>query len=180
MMMVALTAATAVLAAMAALATTGTSPAALGIPPPFERDLGPPFEVECGWLAPVDGPIVDGFRPPDNPFGPGGNRGIEYGTEPGDPVRAVAEGRVSFVGPVGGDRWLVITHDDGLRSTYGPLVTSSVVFGEGVRAGAAIARADAGLHLTARAGERYLDPAPLLDGSCGRARLVAPSPGSAP
>ena len=126
-----------------------------------------------GWRTPVDAPIVDPFRPPANPYGGGGNRGLEFGTGGGEPVIAVDDGRVTFVGPVGGDRWLVVAHDSGLRSTYGPLATTTVIRGESVVGGSRIGTAGPGLHLTARAAGRYLDPAPLLDGSCGRARLVA-------
>ncbi len=127
----------------------------------------------CDWLAPVEAAIIDPFRPPSDPFGPGGNRGIEYDTWPGQPVGSVADGRVSFVGPVGGRRWLVVAHESGLSSTYGPLTASNVVRGQSVARGETIAAADRGLHLTARAGDRYLDPAPLLNGTCGRPRLVA-------
>ena len=127
----------------------------------------------CGWSAPVDAPIVEEFQAPSDPFGPGGNRGIEFGTVPGQRVSAVAAGRVTFVGPVGGNRWLVITHEDGLRSTYGPLLATSVVRGQAVDSEEPIATADQGLHLTARTADRYLDPEPLLNGRCGNARLVA-------
>ncbi len=40
------------------------------------------------YVPPVDAPVVDGFRPPATPFG-AGNRGLEYGTDPGTPVAAV-------------------------------------------------------------------------------------------
>lgn len=130
----------------------------------------------CPWIAPVDASVVDGFRAPPNPYGPG-NRGLEYGASAGQPVVAVAPGRVGFVGPVGGRRYVVVEHAGGLRSTYGPLATTLVVRGQQVAAGEGIGTAAPGLLLTARLGtgeaQRYVDPAPLLAGRCGRARLVA-------
>jgi murein DD-endopeptidase MepM/ murein hydrolase activator NlpD len=147
--------------ASAALALGAAAPA-----PDVPRD-------DCAWRVPVDAPIVDEFRPPAHPYGGGGNLGIEFGTGGGEIVVAVDDGRVSFLGPVGGVRWLVITHDSGLRSTYGPLEHTTAVRGQLVVEGDVVAVARAGLHLTARRGGRYLDPSPLLDGRCGRARLVA-------
>ena len=40
---------------------------------------------------PVDAPVLDPFRLPAGPYGPG-NRGIEYDTEPGEIVLAAAGG----------------------------------------------------------------------------------------
>jgi len=146
------------------------SPVGPGAPP----EVGP-HPAGCPWVAPVDAPVVDGFRPPPNPYGPG-NRGLEYGVEPGQPVVAVASGEVGFVGPVAGRRYVVVEHGGGLRSTYGPLRSSAVVRGQPVAAGEGIGEAAPGLLLTARLGsgpsQRYIDPAPLLAGHCGRARLV--------
>jgi murein DD-endopeptidase MepM/ murein hydrolase activator NlpD len=68
---------------------------------------------------------------------------------------------------------VVVEHRHGLRSTYGPLVETAVVRGQQVDAGQQVGAADSGFHLTARLGDRYVDPAPLLAGACGRARLVS-------
>jgi murein DD-endopeptidase MepM/ murein hydrolase activator NlpD len=130
-----------------------------------------PSSPSCPWVSPVDAPVVDPFRPPAGPYGPG-NRGLEYGAEPGAVVTAVADGQVTFAGQVGGRRFVVITHQSGLRSTYGPLDRVDVVRGQVVARGQPIATASSGLHLTARRGDRYLDPQPLLDGVCGTPRLV--------
>ncbi|MEZ5410760.1 MAG: M23 family metallopeptidase [Acidimicrobiales bacterium] len=133
----------------------------------------------CPWIVPVDAPVVDGFRPPPNPYGPG-NRGLEYGVTAGQPVVAVAAGRVGFVGPVAGRRYVVVEHSGGLRSTYGPLASVAVVRGQQLAAGEGIGEAAPGLLLTARLGsgptQRYIDPAPLLAGRCGRVRLVPDRP----
>lgn len=125
----------------------------------------------CDWQSPVDGPVVDPFRRPGHRYGPG-NRGLEYGAAAGTPVRAVADGVVRFAGPVGGRYYLVIEHDGALRSTYGPMSAVVVVRGQTVEQATGLGLASVGFHLTARLGGRYIDPQPLLDGRCGRARLV--------
>jgi len=127
----------------------------------------------CGWVAPVDAPVVDPFRAPAHRYGPG-NRGLEFGVGDGAPVVAVADGRVGFVGSVAGRLYVVIGHDGGIRSTYGPLSRALVVSGQTVGAATEVGQARRGFHLTARIGDRYVDPQPFLDGRCGRARLVAP------
>lgn len=150
---------------------TGESPPAGANPP---RAAGPMNGETCGvsqWVSPVTAPIVDPFRPPSNPYGPG-NRGNEYATSNGDQVLAVDAGEVVFVGPVGGDRFIVIRHTGNLRSTYGYLTTTDVSRGEVVAGGAPIATAGPGFHLTARHGESYIDPAPLLAERCFVVRLV--------
>ena len=50
---------------------------------------GPPVVVS--YVPPVDAPVVHAFRPPAPPWA-SGNRGLEYDTSPGDPVRAGAAG----------------------------------------------------------------------------------------
>lgn len=126
---------------------------------------------QCGWIAPVDAVVVDPFRPPPHPYGPG-NRGLEYQTTPGQVVVAVADGRVGFVGPVGGVFYVVVAHGVKLRSTYGPVEEIQVVSGQIVKAGTQIATAGAAMHLTARVGAQYYDPALLLAGGCLRPRLI--------
>lgn len=168
---------------LALAATTGLAwlltVAAPGAGSPARPDIPAvtrPDQPGCPWIAPVEAPVVDGFRPPPNPYGPG-NRGLEYAAAAGQPVVAVAAGRVGFVGPVGGRRYVVVEHAGGLRSTYGPLQSTAVARGQAVAAGEEIGAAAPGLLLTARLGqgdtEHYIDPAPLLAGRCGRARLVA-------
>lgn len=87
--------------------------------------------AESGWVPPVDAPIADPFRPPRSRYG-AGNRGIEYGVEGGEPVVAVAGGRVTFVGAIAGGRFVVVTHPDGLRSTYAFVAEILVVKGKTV------------------------------------------------
>lgn len=124
------------------------------------------------WGAPVDAPIRDPFRPPDDPYGPG-NRGIEYATEPGQPVVAVDRGSIAFAGPVAGSPVVVVDHGGGLRSSYVRLLESSVASGATVAAGERLGLADSGFHLGARTGDRYVDPIELIERRCLVIRLVA-------
>ncbi len=129
------------------------------------------------WRHPVDAPIVDGFRPPSDPYGPG-NRGLEYGTAPGARVTAVAGGTVTFAGSVGRSKFVVVQHPDGIRSTYGYLLDIDTEPGRPVVAGQPIASARAGFHLTARRGGTYLDPLLFLAAECFVVRLVPIPPGT--
>src|SRR5699024_10067803 len=65
---------------------------------------------------PVDAPIIDRFRPPEHDWLPG-NRGLKYGTEPGQFVTAIGPGTVTFSGQVGGDLNVTIGHPDGDRKS---------------------------------------------------------------
>jgi murein DD-endopeptidase MepM/ murein hydrolase activator NlpD len=113
------------------------------------------------WRQPVDAPIVDFFRPPSNPYGPG-NRGLEYRTTPGQAVTAVADGEVVFAGQVGGRMFVVVAHSASLRSTYAFLHRVVVARGDQVSQGQLVATAGTGLHLTARVNGRYVDPLPYF------------------
>lgn len=123
------------------------------------------------WHHPVSAAVVDGFRPPSSPYGPG-NRGLEYGTALGDEVRATAGGRVTFAGNVGVSRFVVISHPTGLRSTYAYLDRIETLVGAAVTRGQPIATAKAGFHLTARRGDTYIDPLSLMTDGCFIVRLV--------
>ncbi len=129
-------------------------------------------QVATGWIPPVEAPIADPFRPPQTRYG-AGNRGIEYAVVGGEPIVAVAAGRVTFVGAVGGSRFVVLTHADGLRSTYAFISEILVVKGQRVERGQLLATAAVGFHLTARLGDEYVDPQALFDGAVVLPRLVA-------
>ncbi len=138
----------------------------------------PHTEAPCAnvWLdyrAPVPGPVVDRFRVEDGPFGPG-NRGIDFATTPGESVAAIAAGRVTFAGPVGGALWVTVSHADGLRSSYGPLVEVLVAPLQSVGGGDPVGVAGGRIHLGVRRGQDYVDPAPLLAGRFD-VRLVPPA-----
>jgi murein DD-endopeptidase MepM/ murein hydrolase activator NlpD len=130
------------------------------------------------YQAPVDAPIVDHFRPPGCTWCPG-NRGIDFATAPGAAVRASAAGVVTFAGIIGHDRFVVVAHADGLRTTYAYLETIAVVAGGTVAAGTVVGTAGRELHFGVRRGTTYLDPELLLAGAVARPRLV-PSSGATP
>jgi hypothetical protein len=129
--------------------------------------------ADITYVAPVDGPVGDRFRPPEHAYGPG-NRGIEYRTRPGSPVRASAEGRVVFAGPVGGTLHVTIAHPDGLRSSYSFLDSVGLRVGQTVDQGELVGTAGHQLHFGVRNSDgTYLDPDGLIGRASGRgARLV--------
>ena len=129
------------------------------------------------FVPPVDAPVIDAFRPPACRWC-AGNRGLEYGTTAGMPVRAVAAGTVTFSGSVAGTGYLVVRHSDGRRVTYGG-VRSDLTAGRPVVAGMVIASTTGRFHLGLRHGSEYLDPAPYIGRPTVRARLV-PADGSPP
>ncbi len=120
---------------------------------------------------PVDAPVADPFRPPENPYGPG-NRGLEYGTEPGDVVRAAAAGTVSFAGAVAGTLHVTVDHGGGLLSSYSYLRRISVRSGAPVSRGTVIGIAGERLHFGVRLRGVYTDPDTFIGVRRVRVRLV--------
>jgi hypothetical protein len=144
--------AAAVLSLLAALAAVLAAPAgAAAVEPPAPR-----------YVPPVDAPVADPFRPPEQRWG-AGNRGLKYATEPGTVVRASADGEVVFAGAVAGALHVTVRHADGLRTSYSFLATVDVRVGQHVLQGDPVGSTGAVLHLGARAGDAYLDPASLFD-----------------
>ncbi|CAN5710417.1 hypothetical protein BH24ACT3_BH24ACT3_02800 [soil metagenome] len=123
------------------------------------------------YTEPVTTAVVDGFRPPEHLYGPG-NRGIEYATTPGVPVAAAADGEVVFAGPVAGALHVTVAHPDGVRTSYSFLAEVSVVRGQRIAGGQPVGVAGERLHVGARVGETYVDPAGLWAGAGGHVRLV--------
>ena len=122
-------------------------------------------------LAPAQ--ITARFDPPEQEWS-AGHRGIDMAARPGDLVRSIGEGTVSFVGTVAGTPVITIAHPvGGLRSTYQP-VDSALRLGDPVSIGSPvgnIARPKAGvgghcagrcLHLGLRGPYGYLDPLTVL------------------
>lgn len=128
-------------------------------------------EVDVVHQPPVDAPVVDPFRPPATPYGPG-NRGLTYDLAEHTPVRSTAEGTVVYAGLVAGTRHVAVLHADGLRTSYSFLEEVLVDRGERVRRGDIVGLAGAGFHLGARDGDAYVDPEGLFDASVVQVRLV--------
>jgi murein DD-endopeptidase MepM/ murein hydrolase activator NlpD len=122
------------------------------------------------YQPPIDAPIVDPFRPPATRYGPG-NRGVEYATRPGTPVRAAADGVVTFAGQVGGQLYVTIGHADGVRTSYSYLASVAVRAGAHVQGGSVLGTTGARVHVGARRNNEYFDPTTLWSHR-GRAVLV--------
>jgi murein DD-endopeptidase MepM/ murein hydrolase activator NlpD len=123
------------------------------------------------YRPPVDAPVVDPFRPPPQPWMPG-NRGIEYGTGPGDVVHAIGSGMVRFAGVVARRSIVTVQHPDGLRSSYVGLARIDVEVGQHLAGGQRVGVAAGPIHLGVRRGKTYLDPAQLWGHPVGWRRSV--------
>lgn len=134
----------------------------------------------AGFAWPLSGPPEVGrrFTPPASAWG-AGHRGVDLLSQPGTPVRAAADGRITYAGLLAGRGVVTVTHAGGLRTTYEP-VDALVSVGEVVTTGEVVGLLDRGhascplgracLHWGLLRGETYLDPLALVDR--GRARLL--------
>jgi hypothetical protein len=131
-----------------------------------------PAVADGGYSPPVDAPVIDPFRPSATPYG-AGNRGLDYGTRPGTPVGAAADGDVVFAGQVGGSLHVVVLHGDGIRTSYSYLSAVRVRRGDTVRQGQVLGTAGSQpFHFGARAGDAYVDPALLFATGPSEVHLV--------
>jgi murein DD-endopeptidase MepM/ murein hydrolase activator NlpD len=127
--------------------------------------------------------VVSGFAPPLSPYG-AGHRGVDLAGRAEQPVRAAADGRVTFAGSLAGRGVVVVSHGR-TRTTYEP-VDASVAVGETVTAGDRLGTLQATgshcmpevcLHWGLLEGDTYLDPLTLV--GAGPVRLL-PLDGSPP
>lgn len=146
-----------VAAALAAILTLAAAP--------------PAGATEVAYAPPVDGEVVDGFRPPSSRYG-AGNRGIDYATAPGDAVHAAADGTVVFAGRIGDASHVVVLHADGVRTSYSFLAGTDVRRGQRIEAGDVVGAAGRSIHFGARVGDEYLDPTVLFGGGPPQVHLV--------
>jgi len=123
------------------------------------------------YRPPVDGPVVDGYRPPASPYAPG-NRGLDYATVSGQAVGAVADGEVVYAGRIGPSGHVVVLHADGIRTSYSFLDSVGVARGQRVTGGQTLGTAGPVLHFGARVGEGYIDPSVLLGSGSPEVHLV--------
>ena len=122
------------------------------------------------YVWPVVGPVIRGFEPPPDPYGPG-HRGIDIGTPFGSTIVAAQDGTVAFAGWVGGSLFISIDHDDGVRTTYSWISAADARKGDVVTRGQVIGKTGQGhpgsitphLHFGARIGTTYIDPMLLLE-----------------
>jgi murein DD-endopeptidase MepM/ murein hydrolase activator NlpD len=117
------------------------------------------------WSWPVLGPVIRGFEPPSTPYS-AGHRGIDIAVPFGTPIRAPADGTVTFAGFVAGSLFATIDHGDGVRSSYSWLSAVMAKKGDVVRRGQVFARTGHGhpdvatphLHFGVRINGDYVDP----------------------
>ena len=120
-----------------------------------------PASAGPSYRPPTDRPVVQPFDLSRGPYGPG-NRGLDYGVRPGDPIAAIGAGTVVFAGAVAGSRFVTVLHPDGLRSSYSYLDRIDVEVGRAVTAGQVIGTSSGRFQLGVRRRSTYIDPAPLL------------------
>lgn len=113
------------------------------------------------YTPPVDAEVLDPYRPPTGPYGPG-NRGIDYDMVPGAEVHAAREGEVTFSGRIGPTWHVVLLHADGIRTSYSFLSSATRKRGDRVGRGEVLGTTGERFHFGARAGDRYLDPSALF------------------
>ena len=119
------------------------------------------WAVDSVLRPPTSAEVLDPFRPPDGPYGPG-NRGIEYDTSVGDPITAAGSGTVVFAGPVAGALHITVDHGAGVKSSYSFVGVILVERGDTVQIGEHVAVAAQGFHFGTRVDGVYVDPAMLL------------------
>lgn len=128
------------------------------------------------WPFQPEPDVVEGFDPPDSPYG-AGHRGVDLAGHVGQAVRAALPGRVTFAGMLAGRGVVVVGHGT-TRTTYEP-VAATVSVGDQVAGGAVIGTLQlSGSHCFPRTclhwgwieGETYLDPLRLV--GAGPVRLL--------
>ena len=154
---------------------------------------GPAGAITSGYDWPVPGAPVADFSLEAGPYA-AGHRGVDLTVAPGDDVRPMGAGMVTWSGVVAGDAWVTVAHPDGVTTSYGPMaVPGALPIGTPVTRGDVIGRArgdahglDGRLHVGARRDGRYVDPALLVDGSptlvatlVGPGRVEADAPSGA-
>jgi hypothetical protein len=136
-------------------------------------NVGTPISLPV--KLPINLVVIDQFRAPSCKWC-SGNRGIEYRTEPGSIVTAVAGGIASFVGMVAGTRYVVIktiNTSDNLLVTHGRLQSVSVTSGAVIAVGQTIGVAGESLYIGVRVNGQYTDPRQCAGlGSVGKPRAV--------
>lgn len=133
--------------------------------------------IRDDYVLPVDHEIVlRDFDYLDANWLPG-HRGVDLAGTEGAPVRAARSGTVVYAGFLVDRSVISIEHDDGLRTTYLPVIPT-VSAGDRVSTGQEIGVLDgahcmtACLHWGAKRGDQYYDPMALLYGA--QVRLYPP------
>src|SRR5262245_55761780 len=94
-------------------------------------DVSTAHAVDSGWVLPVDGAVVAPFDPPATKYGRG-HLGVDLAAEPDTRVHAAGAGVVAFAGGVAGSVHVVVSHSNGLRTSYSFLAAALVQRGDHV------------------------------------------------
>ena len=141
----------------------------LGAVPPLVGSRQPAPSQGWAWPLTPQPELARGFDLPDRPWLPG-HRGVDLRASVGQPVLAPTTGQVTFSGFLAGRGVVVVTHPNGLRSTFEP-VEAGLAVGQGVRRGQRVAQVSgvAGhcapgvcLHWGVLRDRTYLDPLSFL------------------
>jgi murein DD-endopeptidase MepM/ murein hydrolase activator NlpD len=154
--------------------------------------VGAPAYADRGWTRPVNGPVARSFDPPQTRYGPG-HLGVDLRAAPGTPVHAAGDGTVTFAGDVAHTLHVVVTHDNGWRTSYSFLRSIAVHEHQPVHAGQILGTTggtgeqhEGGvLHFGLRVKGAYVDPlllfrVPDLTTLVHLAPLDAPAPPDEP
>lgn len=144
------------------------------LPTPSGSSPRAPVDVSAAGdcRLPVDAPVIDGFRPPTEPW-LAGNRGLTFDTVAGASVRSVGAGTVTFAGEIAHHRYVTIRRGDGADVTYSYLDATRLAVGDSVTVGDPVGvTGSEPFHLGHRRDGVYLDPGPLLTAACGPTRAI--------
>ncbi|MFG2477899.1 murein hydrolase activator EnvC family protein [Streptomyces fagopyri] len=162
-------------APLAPAALTSSSPTNGPAPPAPAESPGAEARVPAlarVWPVGTRPSVLRAWQPPATPYGRG-HRGVDLAAAPGDQVRSVAPGRVSFAGRVAGRGAIAVelagTGDPPLRTTFTP-VRATVKKGDEVAAGEVLGTLEPDgshcptscLHWGLLRDRTYLDPLSLL------------------
>ena len=151
------------------------------LPDPVRRARAGPTTVEpigvgdsagvARLTLPIGGPyrITARFADAGPQWASGRHGGLDFAAEPGVPVLAAADGRVTAAGPAGRYGNLVVTDHGGVVTYYAHLSTVTVVAGDIVEAGSQVGAVGSTgnatgphLHFEVRVGGVARDPAGFL------------------
>lgn len=109
-------------------------------------------------IPPVPGPVVQRFVAPACQRC-SGHRGVTIASTPGQPVRAVLPGVITFAGEVADKSYVVQLIGPGVKVTYGWLgLTEGLGQGDMVEQGQILGTAGDRTYLGVRVGSRYVEP----------------------
>ncbi len=123
---------------------------------------------------PLNGQVLQGFRPPSGHYGQGGHAGIDIGAPASSTVCCAADGTVSFCGSTPLGLCVSVEHPGNLKTTYVSLASSGVRRGDRLARGQPLGTSDGSrdrsssaphLHFGASLNGQPFDPMLLLAGN---------------